>query len=107
MNNMNKDTTIKASSTINVTIQDKNFILNQQDAYTLYYALGQALGVYHGNYPQFGYPYRGGIQPVNGNPLNVPNSPTSVQQVGYLTCANTTGFTNNDKVVSWTVTNDK
>ena len=76
---MNKDTTIKASSTINVTIQDKNFILNQQDAYTLYYALGQALGVYHGNYPQFGYPYRGGIQPVNGNPINVPNSPTSVQ----------------------------
>jgi len=44
--NTKKDTTIKATTVIHVTLQDQNFTLSQADAYHLYYALATALGIY-------------------------------------------------------------
>jgi hypothetical protein len=86
--NTKPDTTIKATTVIHITIQDQKLTLSQADAYSLYYELAKALGIYHPFYSGINFPTSAGI-------LNTPyaapnNSGTTLPQNAIVTSEGTT-----------------
>ena len=60
------DTTIKAETTVKLTLQDKTFVLTQLDAQNLFWALRNALNIPFYHYPSYSGLGYGHITTLNG-----------------------------------------